>query len=140
MLYLCQKNEFCSVSIWPFECYALTRLSFTCQTAQEKRGEKAPSKSLRMYLYYRRKMKWRVEIQWSCFPSQGNQGVGEIDKSFYVRVWETRGHITLVMFKFLSSQKNLCSLLFVHFCHSAHHTHRWWRGGVIFIIMLRYSL
>lgn len=41
LLYLCQKNEFCSVSIWPLKCYALTgSLSFTCQTVLEIRGEK----------------------------------------------------------------------------------------------------
>lgn len=109
------QSDLSNVMLWQ-------TLSFTCQTVLEIRGEKKNlvnhSGCISLLQKKNQIENWNIVI---LFPPQGNLGVGEINKNLLFTVWGTRGHITLVRFKFSSSAKEAPFSLFVHFCHPSHH-------------------
>lgn len=71
LLYVFQKNESCTISVWPLKHYALTdSILLTYQTMLEVREEKPWSKSLMMYLYCKGNQS-RIRIAWFCSQTWG---------------------------------------------------------------------
>lgn len=96
VLYICQKNEFCSVSTWPLECYALTgSLSFTCQAILEIRGGNHLVNHSRCIYITEKKNKKRQRQDWNIeiwFPCPGSPGRQDLQKLLLYILRDRRAH------------------------------------------------